>query len=112
MTMSNTLVLAELHEGKVRKSTLSAVTFARQVGAPFAVLVLGANAKTAAAELTGYGATKVLACEDASLANYLVAHHAATAAAVAKAGGYDTVVVTASSFGKDLAPRVAAKLGA
>ena len=31
---------------------------------------------------------------------------------VAKSGGFDTVVVTASSFGKDLAPRVAAKLGA
>ncbi len=37
---------------------------------------------------------------------------APTVAAVAKAGGYDTVAVTASSFGKDLAPRLAAKLGA
>jgi electron transfer flavoprotein alpha subunit len=37
---------------------------------------------------------------------------APTVAKVAKDGGFDTVVVTASSYGKDLAPRVAAKLGA
>jgi electron transfer flavoprotein alpha subunit len=110
--MSNTLVLAELHEGKVRKSTLSAVTFAKQVGAPFTVLVLGTNAKAAAAELTAFGAAKVLVCEDAQLANYTVERYAPTVATVAKSGSFDTVVVTASSFGKDLAPRLAAKLGA
>src|SRR4029077_737472 len=35
-----------------------------------------------------------------------------TVAAVAKAGGYDVVVTTASVLGKDLAPRVATRLGA
>jgi electron transfer flavoprotein alpha subunit len=109
--MSNTLVVAELHEGKVRKSTHSAIAFAKQVGGTFSVLVLGANAKAAAAELTGFGAAKVLAAEDASLANYVCEKFAPTIAAVAK-GGFDTVVVTASSYGKDLAPRVAAKIGA
>jgi electron transfer flavoprotein alpha subunit len=113
--MSNVLVIAELHEGKVRKSTHSAITFARQVtqgGGSFAILVLGASAKAAATEVTAYGASKVLACEDGSLANYVCERFAPTVAATAKAGGFDTVVVTASSFGKDLAPRVAAKLGA
>jgi electron transfer flavoprotein alpha subunit len=105
-----TLVLAELHDGKVRKSTLSAVTFARQLGAPFSVLVIGPNAKAAAAELTGYGATKVITCDDA--AGYVCERVAPTVAAVVKSGGFDTLAVTASSFGKDLAPRVAAKLGA
>src|SRR5258708_38212400 len=112
MNMSNTLVVAELHEGKVRKSTMSAITFAQKLGAPFAILVLGSNAKAAAADVTGFGAAKVLACEDASLASYVCERFAPTVAAVAKAGGYDTVAVTASSYGKDLAPRVAAKLGA
>jgi len=110
--MSNTLVVAELHEGKVRKSTHSAIAFAKQAGAPFSILVLGATAKAAAAELTGFGAAKILAAEDASLANYVCERFAPTVAAVAKSGGFDTVVVTASSYGKDLAPRVAAKLGA
>jgi electron transfer flavoprotein alpha subunit len=106
------LVVAELHEGHVRKSTHSAITFARNAGLPFAILVVGANAKTAAAELTGYGAAKVLAAEDAKLTNPVCELVAPTVAQVAKAGGYDVVAITASSFGKDIAPRVAAKLGA
>src|SRR5580704_9607563 len=110
--MSQILVVAELHEGHVRKSTHSAITFARNAGLPFAILVVGATAKAAAAELTGYGATKVLAAEDAKLANPVCELIAPTIAAVAKGGGFDVIAITASSFGKDIAPRVAAKLGA
>jgi len=80
------------------------------LGGSFSILVLGANAKAAAAELTGFGAAKVLACEDASLANYVGEHYAPTVAEVGK--GYGLVVACASSFGKDLMPRVAARLGA
>ena len=109
--MTSTLVIAELHEGKVRKSTLSSITFARQVGGTFSILVLGADAKTAAAELTGFGAAKVLVADDASLKDYVCERFAPTIATIAR-GGFDTIVVTASSYGKDLAPRVAAKLGA
>ncbi len=105
------LVVAELAEGHVRKSTLSAITFAKQAGAPFSVLVVGAGAKGAALEVAGFGAEKVLACEDASVAQPLSERLAPTIGAVAKTG-FDVVVMTASSFGKDLAPRVAAKLGA
>jgi electron transfer flavoprotein alpha subunit len=110
--MGQVLVIGELHEGRVRKSTFSAITFAKKVGGTFSVLLLGDKAKGAAADVVGFGAAKVLVCEDASLANYLCERFAPTVAAVAKGGGFDTVVVTASSFGKDLAPRVAAKLGA
>ena len=108
---SQVLVVAELHDGHVRKSTHSAITFARSAGLPFSILVVGANAKAAAAEVTGYGATKVLAAEDAKLASPVCELVAPTIAQVAK-GGYDVVAITASSFGKDVAPRVAAKLGA
>jgi electron transfer flavoprotein alpha subunit len=109
--MGKILVVAELAEGKVRKSTHSAINFARQAGAPFSILVLGANAEAAAAELAGFGAEKLLAASDPGFANPVCERMAPTVAAVAK-GGFDVVVVTASSFGKDLAPRVAAKLGA
>jgi electron transfer flavoprotein alpha subunit len=107
-----TLIVAELHEGDVRKSTHSAITFAKQIGAPFSILVLGANAKGAATDVIGFGAAKVLAAEDASLKDYVCERFAPTVAAVATSGGFDTVVMTASSYGKDLAPRVAAKIGA
>jgi len=110
--MASTLVIAELQGGKVRKTTQSAITFARQVNAPFVILVVGAGAAAAAQELTAFGAQKVLACDDAALAQYTCERFAPTVAAVAKSGGHDTVVVAASAFGKDLAPRIAAKLGA
>jgi electron transfer flavoprotein alpha subunit len=110
--MAGTLVIAELQDGKVKKSTHSAITFARQVGGPFAILALGAGAGGAAGELAGFGAQKVIVVDDASLKSYVCERFAPTVAKVAKDGGWDTVVMTATSFGKDLAPRVAAKLAA
>jgi electron transfer flavoprotein alpha subunit len=112
--MANVLVVAELSEdGKLKKSTLSAITFARQalptVGGAISIIVLGGNT-AAAAELTGYGAAKIIAVEDASLANYTAEHYAPSVAAAAQ--GFSLVVATASSFGKDLLPRVAARLDA
>ncbi len=110
--MSNVLVIAELHDGHVRKSTHSAIAFAKQTGLPFAILVLGQGAKAAAAEVTTYGAAKVIVVDDAYLANQVAERFAPTIAEVAKKGGFDVIAVSASSFGKDVAPRVAAKLGA
>jgi electron transfer flavoprotein alpha subunit len=110
--MAGTLIVAELADGKVKKATLSAITFARQAGAPFAILAIGAGAGNAAKELTGFGAQKVVVVDDGSLAAYTCERYAPTVAKVAKDGGWDTVAVTASAFGKDLAPRVAVKLGA
>jgi electron transfer flavoprotein alpha subunit len=106
------LVVAELHEGHVRKSTHSAITFARAAGLPFAILVIGATAKAAAAEVTAFGASKIIVAEDAKLTNPVCEAVAPTVAAVAKSGGFDVIAFTASSFGKDIAPRVAAKLAA
>ncbi|HEX8790699.1 MAG TPA: electron transfer flavoprotein subunit alpha/FixB family protein [Polyangiaceae bacterium] len=110
--MPGTLVVAELDGGKVKKTTHSAITFAKQIGAPFAIVAIGAGAGGAAKELTGFGAQKVIAVDDASLAHYAAERWAPTVAKVAKDGGYDVVAMTASAFGKDLGPRVAAKLGA
>jgi len=52
----------------------------------------------------------VLVCEDASLAKYTAEHYAPTVAEVGKA--FALVVATATSEGKDLMPRVAARLDA
>jgi len=113
--MADALVIAELAEdGKVRKSTLHAITFAQRalptLGGGFAILVLGANAKAAAAELTGFGASKVLACEDPAFKEYTAEQFTPTVAEVGK--GFGLIVAAATSFGKDLLPRVAARLDA
>ncbi|HMJ12284.1 MAG TPA: electron transfer flavoprotein subunit alpha/FixB family protein [Polyangiaceae bacterium] len=113
--MADALVVAELTEdGKVRKTTHSAITLVKQalpaLGGSFSILVLGSNAKAAAQELTGFGAAKVLVCEDPSLKNYVAEQFAPTVAEVGKKFGL--IAATASSYGKDLMPRVAARLDA
>ena len=45
--MPGTLVVAELDGGKVKKTTHSAITFAKQIGAPFAILAVGAKRSAA-----------------------------------------------------------------
>ena len=110
--MTDVLVIAELLDGKVRKTTHSAITLAKQIaagtGGAFDVLAIGDGAKSSAAELTGFGARKVFATQIDG--GYLAEKYAPTVAALGKS--YGVVTVTASTFGKDLAPRVAAKLGA
>ena len=113
--MANVLVVAELSEdGKLKKSTLSAITFARQalpaVGGALQIVVLGAVTAGAAAELAAYGAAKITCVEDPSLAKYTAEHYGPSV--VAAAQGVSLVVAAASSFGKDLLPRVAARLDA
>jgi electron transfer flavoprotein alpha subunit len=113
--MATVLVVAELAEGKVRKSSHSAITFAREVtkgGGSFSILLLGPEAKSVASELAGFGAAKVLVADDPVTQHGVCERVAPTIAAVAKNGNFGVIVFTASSFGKDVAPRVAAKLGA
>ena len=112
--MTDVLVVAELLDRKNRKTTLSAIAFAREVakgtGGAFDVLAIGEGAGAAADELSKYGARKVLRAEIQG--GYVCERYAPTVAEVAKKGGYGVVAATASTYGKDLLPRVAAKLGA
>ena len=107
--MAKVLVVAEIVNGALKKTTNSAITFARTVGS-FDILAIGKGAAGPAKDLATYGAGSVLVADDDYFAGYVGERFSPTVAAAAK--GYDVVVVTASVFGKDLAPRVAAKLGA
>lgn len=112
--MTDILVVGEIAEGTLRKNTLSAVRFAREVaeatGGAFDIVVAGEGASAAADEAAKYGARKVLKAE--AEGGYVAEKIAATVAQVAKDGGYGVVVSTAGTTGKDLMPRVAAKLEA
>jgi electron transfer flavoprotein alpha subunit len=112
--MTDVLVVAELMGGELRRNTLVGITLARQVasgtGGAFDVLAIGEGSAKAAGQLAGYGARKVLSAEVAG--GYIAEKYAATVAATAKSGGYGVVTTVASTYGKDLLPRVAAKLGA
>ena len=112
--MADVLVVAEAADGKLKKTTHSAVAFARRaaatLGGSYSILVIGSSLGGAVAEAATLGATKVLVADDASLVNYLAERYAPTVADVGR--GYAVVVGTASAFGKDLLPRVAARLSA
>ena len=112
--MTDVLVVAELMDKALRRNTLSAVTLAQQIaketGGAFDILAIGENAKGAAAEAAKYGARKVLAAEVPG--GYLAEKYAPTVAELAKGGGYGVIMATASTYGKDLLPRAAARLGA
>jgi electron transfer flavoprotein alpha subunit len=112
--MTDVLVVAELIDGGFRRNTLAAVTLAKQVAhgtsGAFDILAIGEGAKKAAAEASKLGARKVLAAEVPG--GYFAEKYAPTVAEVAKSGGYGLITATASTYGKDLLPRVAARLGA
>src|SRR4051794_37705001 len=113
--MADVLVVAELSDGKIKKTTHSAITFAQTVaqgtGGKFSILVLGAGATAAAQEVTAFGAAQVFVTEDPSLTSYIAERYAPNVVAAAKKG-FGIVVTAASAFGKDLLPRVAAALDA
>lgn len=110
--MTDVLVVAELLDGGLRRNTLSAVRFAQEVaegtGGGFDVLAIGEGTAAAAEALTKCGARKVLTAEIEG--GYFAEKYAPTVAEIAK--GYGVVAATASTYGKDLLPRVAARLDA
>lgn len=113
--MGNVLVFAEHQKGKFPKSTLIAIQAGKEasskLGGNCLVAVLGSGLDAAAQEIAGYGVTKVLAADDPALANYLADAYAAAIEQLVKANDVSLVVATATAVGKDLLPRVAARLG-
>jgi len=115
--MANTFAYAETRAGELRRVALEAVTAARQLadatgGGEVHALIIGAPGIAAKAEQLGkYGADVVTVVEDPALDMYSPDVVAATAAQIAGAGGQRAAVFSASAQGKDLAPRIAAKLG-
>jgi len=110
--MSKILIVAEHLNGKLNSSTARCVTCARDLK-PDAidVLVLADTPDAiAAAAAKIEGVSKVLTLANAANAHALAATCAPQIVAVAK-NGYTHVFAPSTTFGKDIAPRVAALLG-
>ncbi len=103
------LVIAEHDQASIKPATLNTVTAASQMGGDVHVLVAGKGAEGAAkAAAAIVGVAKVLHVEGESLAHGLAENMAAQVLAVAK--DYSHIVFPATAAGKNVAPRVAAKL--
>jgi electron transfer flavoprotein alpha subunit len=112
--MAEVLVLAELTPTAdgVRKTTLEALTAARALGEPAAV-VMGAPGTAAKVKdaLAEYGAATVYVAESPELDEYLVAPKAEVLAKLVAETSPAAVVIPSSSEGKEIAARLALKTG-
>jgi electron transfer flavoprotein alpha subunit len=114
--MADVLIFAEHMGGAFPKTTLTAVhagleLAAKRSGSAIAV-VTGDAPEAAAGEIAKYGVAKVIALKHPGLKNYLADAHAAALAALVNRTGAEFVLATATAMGKDLMPRLAARLGA
>ena len=115
--MTKILAFAEFRGGSPRKTAFESITAARKAadqsgGGEVHALAIGAAGIQGAAEQLGrYGADMVLCVEHPALSRYSPEVFAATAAEQIKTGAYRAAFFAASAEGRDLAPRVAARLG-
>ena len=103
------LVIAEHDNASIKGATLNTVTAAAACGGDVHVLVAGHNAGAAAEAASKIaGVAKVLHADSEAFAHGLAENVAAQVLAVA--GNYSHILFPATASGKNVAPRVAAKL--
>jgi electron transfer flavoprotein alpha subunit len=111
--MSQILVLVDHVEGSVRKTTTELLTIARRLGEPAAVFI-GPGYDQAAATLAEFGAATAYQVEG-DVEDYLVLAKAEALAAVVEAAGgpgsVGAVLLSSSTEGKEIAARLAIKIG-
>ena len=103
------LVIAEHDNQSLKAATLNTVAAAQKIGGDIHVLVAGANCQSAAqqaAQLSGVSTVKVA---DAAHYQNQTAENL-TALVIANAAGYSHILAPATTFGKNLAQRIAALL--
>ncbi len=103
------LVLGEHHNGKVKDSTLATLGAAAKLGGETDLLLIGSQAQGASADAaTIAGVSKVLVAADAALDHELAEAAAPLLARLME--GYDVLLASSTTTGRNIAPRVAALL--
>jgi len=115
--MGNVLIVVEGNtDGSLRKATLNALTAGAQLakasGGDLHAVVLAKDATALANAVKDYGVKAVHAASAAHLEHALAESWAPTIAAAAQASGAEWVGAAATVIGRDVMPRVAAKLKA
>lgn len=106
-----TLVIAEHDNTRLATATLNAITAATRFGGEVDILVAGHRCDAAAAQAASLAGTRrVLKADAAHYADALAENLAVLIQGMAGSGGYRAILAGASSFGKNLLPRVAALL--
>ncbi len=105
------LVIAEHDNTALKGATLNAIAAAKELGGDVVVLVAGSNAGAAAKAAAAVPAVaKVLHADAPLYAEALAENLAALVVKLAAGKAYSHILLAATSFGKNVAPRIAALL--
>jgi len=107
-------VFAEQRDGVLQKVSLELLgkgkEIASKLGAPLTAILLGSNVDKLAEELVAYGADKVLVANSHLLKHFTTDAYTKVIAQLANERKPEVIMVGASYLGRDLAPRIAARL--
>jgi electron transfer flavoprotein alpha subunit len=107
------LVLGEARDGQLRNVSFEAIAAAKTVaeGGEVVGVLVGDSVNSLGNDLYQYGADKVVAVEDAKLAQYTPDGFSQALMAVIEQENPEGIIFGHTSLGKDLAPKIASKLG-
>jgi len=103
------LVIAEHDQQSLKAATLNTVAAARKIGGDIHVLVAGSTCSGAAQQAAALQGVAKVKVADAAHYQSQTAENL-TALVIAQAAGYSHILAPATTFGKNLAPRIAALL--
>ncbi|MEN9479362.1 MAG: hypothetical protein RLZZ298_757, partial [Pseudomonadota bacterium] len=103
------LVIAEHDHQQLKAATLNTVTAAQKIGGDIHILVAGSNCNAAAQQAASLQGITTVKVADAAHYQDQTAENL-TALVIANAAGYSHILAPATTFGKNLLPRVAALL--
>ncbi|UFJ39130.1 electron transfer flavoprotein subunit alpha/FixB family protein [Brevibacillus humidisoli] len=111
--MKKVLVLAEARDGQLRNVSFEALAAARTIadGGEIVAAAFGPGADAYAAALGEHGSSKLYTISDESLANYTPDGYSQALVAVIREVDPDAIVAGHTAIGRDLFPKVAARLG-
>jgi electron transfer flavoprotein alpha subunit len=109
--MAGILVFVEQREGEIRKASLQAVSEAKRLGGAVSAVLPGSGVSGAAAGLGAWGADTVYVADDSNLGLYSSEGYAEAVIKAVEQAQPSAVFFAGTAMGRDLAPRVAARLG-
>lgn len=106
------MVLGEARDGSLRNVSFEAIAAAKTVaeGGEVVGVLIGDSVSTLGSALYQYGADRVIAVEDAKLAQYTPDGYSQALMAVIEQENPEGLIFGHTSLGKDLAPKIASKL--
>ena len=114
--MSKILVFAEQRDGELKKIAFENLSLGKKLstdlGLEMIAVLIGNNISGLGEQLGKYGASKVIACQNDALGLYQAEAYAKILSEVVKDQKASIIIMGSTLMGKDLAPRVAARLDA